>query len=157
MAEAAELAHRGGDRTMTDPEQRVPASQRRPGSTVEFVLDGTEGRLITAVAPDGRLTHVDLRVDKHGSTLAGLTEALSIAVTTGLRAGAPVSAFVTELWQTRYTPAGRTDDPEVPEATSLGDYLARRLHHLAVERPHDGAPRRPAVGAAADRARTGTR
>ncbi|MEU2610249.1 hypothetical protein ABZ570_01475 [Micromonospora sp. NPDC007271] len=38
-----------------------------------------------------------------------------------------MSEFVAELRHTRYAPAGRTGDPEVPEATSLGDYLARRL------------------------------
>ncbi|MFI2652715.1 hypothetical protein [Micromonospora fulviviridis] len=113
--------------TMADPGRtRMPAPRRTAGTTTEFVLDGTPGRLVIAAAP-GRLAHVELHVGKHGSTVAGLTDALSAAITTGLRAGAPVSEFVAELQHTRYAPAGRTGDPEVPEATSLGDYLARRL------------------------------
>ncbi|WP_146604002.1 TSCPD domain-containing protein [Micromonospora deserti] len=105
---------------------RVPAPRRTAGTTTEFVLNGTPGRLVIAAAAD-RPGHVELYVGKHGSTLAGLTDALSTAITTGLHAGAPVSEFVAELRHTRYAPAGRTGDPEVPEATSLGDYLARRL------------------------------
>ncbi|MFE9201952.1 hypothetical protein [Micromonospora sp. NPDC007230] len=105
---------------------RIPVPRRTAGTTAEFVLDGTPGHLVTAAAAD-RLTHVELHVGKHGSTLAGLTDALSTAITTGLHAGAPVSEFVAELRHTRYAPAGPTGDPEVPEATSLGDYLARRL------------------------------
>ncbi|WP_162959228.1 hypothetical protein [Micromonospora tulbaghiae] len=105
---------------------RIPAPRRTVGTTTEFVLDGVPGRLVTAAAAD-RLAHVELRVGKHGSTLAGLTDALSAAITAGLHAGAPVSEFVAELRHTRYAPAGRTGDTEVPEATSLGDYLARRL------------------------------
>jgi len=74
-----------------------------------------------------RLAHVELHVGKHGYTLAGVADALSAAITTGLHAGAPVSELVAELRHTRYAPAGRTGDPDVPEATSLGDYLAHRL------------------------------
>jgi hypothetical protein len=106
---------------------RVPLPRRRQGATVGFVVDGTEGHLVTAALPDGRLSDVHLSVDKQGSTLAGMAEALSVAPTAGLQAGVPLSAFVEELRVTRYPPAGPTDDPDIPEATSLGDYLARRL------------------------------
>ncbi len=107
----------------------TPTPRRAAGVTSQFVIDGVSGRLVSAAAPGGRLTHVDLRAGKHGSTLAGLTDALSTAITTGLRAGAPAAVFVDALRHTRYVPAGATGDPDVPYATSLGDYLARRLHH----------------------------
>ncbi|MEW2385543.1 hypothetical protein AB0873_26120 [Micromonospora sp. NPDC047707] len=99
------------------------------GVSSQFVIGGVPGRLVTAAAPNGKLTHVDLRAGKHGSTLAGLTDALSTAITTGLHAGAPATVFVDALRHTRYVPAGATGDPDVPYATSLGDYLAQRLHH----------------------------
>ncbi|SCF23963.1 TSCPD domain-containing protein, partial [Micromonospora haikouensis] len=60
--------------------------------------------------------------------LAGLTDALSSAITTALRAGAPPTVFVDAFRRTRYVPAGATSDPDVPYATSLGDYLDQRLH-----------------------------
>ncbi|MFI6163104.1 hypothetical protein ACIA59_24520 [Micromonospora haikouensis] len=102
-----------------------------------FVIDGVPGRLVTAVASSGEVGHVDLRAGSHGSTLAGLTDALSSAITLALRAGAPPAAFVDAFRRTHYVPAGTTGDPDVPYATSLGDYLAQRLHH---DHP-DGAER----------------
>ncbi|MGW4467110.1 TSCPD domain-containing protein [Micromonospora sp. NBC_01796] len=114
---------------MTDVQvdARVPVPRRRSGATVGFVVDGTEGHLVTAALADGRLSDVHLSVDKQGSTLGGMADALSIALTTGLRAGAPLSAFVEQLRVTSYPPAGPTDDPDIPRATSLGDYVVRRL------------------------------
>lgn len=97
--------------------------------TSTFVIDGVPGRLSTVATSNGELGHVDLRAGTHGSTLAGLTEALSTAITTALRAGAPPAKFVEAFRRTRYVPAGTTGDPDVPYATSLGDYLAPRLHH----------------------------
>ncbi|MCX4469439.1 hypothetical protein OOK41_03820 [Micromonospora sp. NBC_01655] len=97
--------------------------------TSTFVIDGIPGRLSTAATPSGELRHVDLRAGKHGSTLAGLTEALSTAITTALHAGAPPATFVDAFRRTRYVPAGTTSDPDVPYATSLSDYLAQRLRH----------------------------
>ncbi|WP_091329984.1 TSCPD domain-containing protein [Micromonospora aurantiaca (nom. illeg.)] len=96
--------------------------------TSTFVIDGVPGRLATIATSNGEVAHVDLRAGTHNSTLAGLTDALSTAITTALRAGAP-PAFVDAFRRTRYVPAGATGDPHVPYATSLGDYLAQRLHH----------------------------
>ena len=60
-------------------------------------------------------------------------EALAYAVTTALRAGAPSpAAFVDAFRRTPYVPASMTGDPAVPYATSLGDYLAQRLHYNQV-------------------------
>ncbi|MEU7171538.1 MULTISPECIES: hypothetical protein [Micromonospora] len=111
---------------MNDGSTHGRASRRHAGITVDFVLGGTPGCLLTA-GSDGRLAYVDLRVGKHGSTLAGLTEALSTAITTSLQAGAPLPELVVELRNTHYVPAGATTDPDVPQATSLSDYLAHRL------------------------------
>ncbi|MFF0099769.1 hypothetical protein ACFYO8_10580 [Micromonospora sp. NPDC005257] len=107
-------------------ETTVP--RRAAGVTSQFVIDGVPGHLMTAAAANGALTHVDLRVGKHGSTLAGLTDALFTAITTGLRGGTPAVAFVDELRHTRYVPAGATNDPDLPCATSFSDYLAQHLH-----------------------------
>ncbi|MBM0274793.1 TSCPD domain-containing protein [Micromonospora tarensis] len=125
-----------------NPQRRAP--RRYTGTTTDFVLDGTTGRLTTATS-SGQLTHVDLRVGKHGSTLAGLTEALSTAITTALQAGAPPSEFVAPLRHTHYTPSGATTDPGVPHATSLSDYLAHRLHqqHTSTAPPHPDAAELP--------------
>ncbi len=113
----------------------LPTSRRTTEVTSTFVIDGVPGRLTTAVAPSGELCHVDLRAGTHGSTLAGLTDALSTAITTALRAGAPPTVFVDAFRRTHYVPAGTTGDPDVPYATSLGDYLAQRLQHNQPDGP----------------------
>jgi hypothetical protein len=95
------------------------ARHRVAGVTSEFVLDGTPGRLVTAAGPDGRPTHVQLSIGKHGSTLAGLTDALSTAITTGLQSGVPPIEFIGQLRHTRYAPAGATGDPVRPRGRKL--------------------------------------
>ncbi|MFD6563064.1 hypothetical protein [Micromonospora profundi] len=122
---------------MSDDNPPRRAARRYTGTTTDFVLDGTSGRLIMTTSSD-QLTHIDLRVDKHGSTLAGLTEALSTAITTGLQAGAPLPEFVAPLRRTHFAPSGATTDPDVPHASSLSDYLAHRLQQHA-----NTAPARP--------------
>ncbi|MGC5054964.1 hypothetical protein ACLQ2S_26370 [Micromonospora sp. DT48] len=106
--------------------------------TSTFVIDDVPGRLATTATSNGEVGHVDLRAGTHNSTLAGLTDALSTAITTALRAGAPPTALVDVFRRTRYVPAGATGDPHVPWTTSLTDHLAQRLHHN-----HPDGPERP--------------
>ncbi|WP_189041419.1 TSCPD domain-containing protein [Micromonospora sonchi] len=106
--------------------------------TSTFVIDGVPGQLATTATPSGEVGRVDLRAGTRGSTLAGLTDALSSAITTALRAGAPPATFIDSFRRTHYVPAGTTSDPDVPYATSLGDYLAQRLHYN-----HPDGPERP--------------
>lgn len=115
-----------------------PMSRWTTEVTSAFVIDGVPGRLTTTAMPSGEVGHVDLRAGTRGSTLAGLTDALSSAITTALRAGAPPTVFVDAFRRTHYVPAGTTGDPDVPYATSLGDYLAQRLQHN-----HADGPQRP--------------
>ena len=115
----------GADTPSTNRGTALP--RRRRGETVRFVVQDAEGHLVTGVLPDGRLGEVHLRMDKQGSTVAGMTDALSTAISTGLQAGAPLSTYVTELRATNYPPAGATDDPDIPGVTSVMDYVVRRL------------------------------
>jgi ribonucleoside-diphosphate reductase alpha chain len=101
--------------------------RRRQGETIRFVVNDAKGHLGTGALPDGRLVEVRLWMDKQGSTVAGVADALSTAISTGLQAGAPLSTYVTELRATNYPPAGATDDPDIPGATSVMDYVVRRL------------------------------
>ncbi|MEU9507781.1 hypothetical protein AB0D32_16060 [Micromonospora sp. NPDC048170] len=118
---------------MTPPLDRPP--QLTPVSTARHSRR-THGWPPPATS-NGELGHVDLRAGTHNSTLAGLTDALSSAITTALRAGAPPATFVDAFRRNHYIPAGKTGDPDVRHATSLGDYLAPRLHHNHL----DGAER----------------
>jgi ribonucleoside-diphosphate reductase alpha chain len=70
---------------------------------------------------------VFIKVSKQGSTLAGIMDAFSIAVSMGLQHGVPLATFVRKFANMKFEPAGITDDAELRIATSLIDYIARRL------------------------------
>jgi ribonucleoside-diphosphate reductase alpha chain len=76
---------------------------------------------------DGRPGEVFMKVSKQGSTLSGVMDAFSIAVSLGLQHGVPMSTFVRKYTNLRFEPAGITDDPELRLASSLVDYIFRRL------------------------------
>src|SRR5690606_10033241 len=76
---------------------------------------------------DGRPGEMFLRVSKQGSTLAGIMDAFSMSVSYGLQYGVPLRTFVRAFTSTRFEPAGITDDPDLRIATSILDYIFRRL------------------------------
>jgi ribonucleoside-diphosphate reductase alpha chain len=68
-----------------------------------------------------------MKVSKQGSTLAGIMDAFSISVSLGLQHGVPLATYVRKYTSMRFEPAGITDDPDLRIATSLVDYIFRRL------------------------------
>jgi ribonucleoside-diphosphate reductase alpha chain len=77
--------------------------------------------------PDDGLGEVFLKMSKQGSTLAGMMDAFSIAVSVGLQYGVPLETYVSKFTNMRFEPAGLTDDPDVRMAQSIVDYIFRRL------------------------------
>jgi ribonucleoside-diphosphate reductase alpha chain len=77
--------------------------------------------------PDNGLGEVFIKMSKQGSTLAGVMDAFSIAISIGLQYGVPLEAFISKYINMRFDPAGMTDDPDVRMAQSVMDYLFRRL------------------------------
>ena len=80
-----------------------------------------------------------MRVSKQGSTLAGIMDAFAISISYGLQYGVPLRAYVETFTNMRFEPAGMTDDPEIRFATSLLDYVFRRLAvlYLSKEERHE--------------------
>jgi ribonucleoside-diphosphate reductase alpha chain len=76
---------------------------------------------------DGALGEVFLKLGKQGSTLAGVMDAFSIAVSIGLQYGVPLETFVEKFTNLRFEPAGMTDDKDIRMAQSMMDYIFRRL------------------------------
>jgi ribonucleoside-diphosphate reductase alpha chain len=113
--------------------RRLP--KKRPSQTVSFTVGGAEGYLTTGSYPDDGLGEVFIKLGKQGSTLAGVMDAFSIAVSVGLQYGIPLESYVAKFTNLRFEPAGMTDDPDVRIATSVMDYLFRRiaLDYLPVE------------------------
>ncbi|WP_425488079.1 vitamin B12-dependent ribonucleotide reductase [Micromonospora jinlongensis] len=105
--------------------KRLP--KKRPSETVSFSVGGAEGYLTASSYPDDGLGEVFLKMSKQGSTLAGVMDAFSVAISIGLQYGVPLETFVSKFTNMRFEPAGMTDDPDVRMAASVMDYIFRRL------------------------------
>ncbi len=77
--------------------------------------------------PDDGLGEVFLKLGKQGSTLAGVMDAFSIAISIGLQYGVPLETYVQKFTNMKFEPAGLTDDPDIRMSQSIMDYIFRRL------------------------------
>jgi ribonucleoside-diphosphate reductase alpha chain len=105
--------------------RRLP--KKRPSQTVSFTVGGAEGYLTAGSYPDDGLGEIFVKLGKQGSTLAGVMDAFSMSISVGLQYGIPLEFYVSKFANLRFEPAGMTDDPDVRIATSVLDYLFRRL------------------------------
>jgi ribonucleotide reductase alpha subunit len=105
--------------------QKLPRT--RNSKTFSFRVADCHGYATVGEFEDGRPGEVFLKVAKQGSTLAGIMDAFAISVSHGLQYGVPLRAFVDMFTNMRFEPAGMTDDPDIRFATSLVDYIFRRL------------------------------
>ncbi len=105
--------------------ERLP--RKRRSSTFAFRVADCEGYVTVGEYDDGRPGEVFMKVSKQGSTLAGIMDAFSIAISLGLQHGVPLATYVKKYTNMRFEPAGMTDDPDLRIAQSLVDYIFRRL------------------------------
>jgi ribonucleoside-diphosphate reductase alpha chain len=105
--------------------RRLPKARR--SMTFKFRVADTEGYLTAGEFPEGGVGEIFLRVAKQGSTLAGIMDAFAVSISMGLQYGVPLSAYVKQFANTRFEPSGMTDDPDFRIATSILDYVFRRL------------------------------
>ncbi|NLC97605.1 MAG: vitamin B12-dependent ribonucleotide reductase, partial [Actinomycetales bacterium] len=105
--------------------RRLPKS--RASITTSFSVGGAEGYMTSGAHDDGTLGEIFLKLGKQGSTLAGVMDAFSIAVSIGLQYGVPLETFVSKFTNLKFEPAGMTDDSDVRMAQSIMDYVFRRL------------------------------
>ena len=105
--------------------ERLP--RRRVSTTFAFRVADCEGYVTVGEYEDGRPGEVFIKVSKQGSTLAGIMDAFSISISLGLQHGVPLATYVRKYSNMRFEPAGITDDAELRIASSLVDYMFRRL------------------------------
>ncbi len=105
--------------------KRLPKT--RDSRTTSFQVAGAEGYLTAGTYEDGELGEVFLKLGKQGSTLAGVMDAFSVAISIALQYGVPLEAFVSKFVNMRFEPAGMTDDKDIRMAQSMMDYIFRRL------------------------------
>jgi ribonucleoside-diphosphate reductase alpha chain len=110
---------------------KVPTREKLPRNrtshTFEFRVADCKGFVTVGEFDDGRPGEIFLRISKQGSTLAGIMDAFAISVSYGLQYGVPLRVYVETLTNTRFEPAGMTDDPDLRIASSILDYIFRRL------------------------------
>ncbi len=105
--------------------ERLPRDRR--SRTFEFRVADCKGFVTVGEYIDGRPGEIFLRVSKQGSTLAGIMDSLAISLSHGLQYGVPLRTYVETYTGMRFEPAGMTDDPDIRIATSIMDYLFRKL------------------------------
>ena len=114
--------------------KRLPRS--RPASTTSFRVGDAEGYITSGSYPDDGLGEIFLKASKQGSTLSGIMDAFSIAVSVGLQYGVPLEDYASKFINMKFEPSGMTDDPDIRFASSIVDYVFRRLamDHLPPEK-----------------------
>jgi ribonucleoside-diphosphate reductase alpha chain len=125
-ADPVQVVERIVERIVNQPtREKLPRNRR--SRTFEFRVADCKGFVTVGEYDDGRPGELFLRVSKQGSTLAGIMDAFAISVSHGLQYGVPLHAFVEAFTNMRFEPAGMTDDADIRFASSLLDYIFRRL------------------------------
>ncbi len=117
--------HEAAEPAAQPQRRRLPRS--RTSRTFEFRVADCKGFATVGEYEDGRPGEIFIRVSKQGSTLAGVMDAFAMAISHGLQYGVPLRSYADAFTGMRFEPAGMTDDPDIRIATSLIDYLFRRL------------------------------
>ncbi|MGH2681325.1 MAG: vitamin B12-dependent ribonucleotide reductase [Actinomycetota bacterium] len=114
--------------------KRLPRS--RPAITTSFRVGDAEGYITAGSYPDDGLGEIFLKASKQGSTLSGIMDAFSIAVSVGLQYGVPLEDYASKFINMKFEPSGLTDDADIRFASSVVDYVFRRLalDHLPPEK-----------------------
>ena len=105
--------------------KRLP--QSRPALTTSFRVGDAEGYVTAGSYPDNGLGEIFLKASKQGSTLSGIMDAFSIAVSVGLQYGVPLEDYASKFINMKFEPSGMTNDPDIRFASSIVDYVFRRL------------------------------
>jgi ribonucleoside-diphosphate reductase alpha chain len=101
--------------------------KKRNSKTYEFSIADLKGFFTVGEYEDGTPGELFITVSKQGSTLSGLMDSFARSISHGLKYGVPLKSYVKTLMSTSFAPSGVTDDPEIKVATSITDYIFRRL------------------------------
>jgi ribonucleoside-diphosphate reductase alpha chain len=123
-----------------EAEQPAPAPERkrmpqeRESITHKFSIAGHEGYITAGKYEDGTVGEIFLTdIGKEGSTMRGLLNAFATAISLGLQYGVPLEDFVRKFSYMRFEPEGMTQNPEIPFAKSLPDYIMRWVASRFIE------------------------
>ena len=106
---------------------RVKLPDERDAVTHKFSIAGHEGYVTVGLYEDGKPGELFLKMAKEGSTVSGLMDTIGIMSSMALQYGVPLKDLVDKFSHTRFEPAGFTNNPEIPMAKSVTDYVFRYL------------------------------
>jgi ribonucleoside-diphosphate reductase alpha chain len=99
----------------------------RNSKTFKFTVAGTRGYITVGEYEDGTPGEIFVSIAKMGSTLRGVMDAFAVSVSYGLQFGVPLKNYVQNFTNASFAPYGATDDPDIRTASSIIDYIFRRL------------------------------
>jgi ribonucleoside-diphosphate reductase alpha chain len=99
----------------------------RNSLTHKFCIDRHEGYLTIGLYPDGTPGEIFIKISKEGSALSGMCQAFCRAFSLAMQYGLSIEEAVVRFKGMRFEPMGPTSNPEIPEAQSIVDYVARYL------------------------------
>ena len=125
VAEAVEQA--AGETVVIRGAIRREMPKVRPSRTFSFKVSDSKGFFTVGEYEDGSPGELFINTSKHGSTLRGLFDAFGISISYGLQHGVPLKNYVRAFSHMSFAPSGITDDPEIRTASSIIDYIFKRL------------------------------
>ena len=127
--------------------RRLPAT--RTSLTHKFSIEGHEGYITAGLYEDGSPGEIWLTMAKEGSTLSGMMDAFATSISLALQYGVPLRDLVNKFSHMRFEPSCRTENPEIPVANSIVDYIFRWLasQFLSEEEKEEFGVLSPAVKA----------
>ncbi len=105
--------------------RRLPAE--REAYTHKFSIAGHEGYITVGMYEDRTPGEVFITMSKEGSTLSGMMDAFATSISIALQYGVPIKVLVDKFSHMRFEPSGFTQNPEIPIAKSICDYIFRWL------------------------------
>lgn len=106
------------------PRRRRLADERK-AITHKFQVGPCEGYLTVGLYEDGQPGEIFITLNKEGSSIAGLIDSFATSVSIGLQYGVPLKVLCNKFVQARYEPSGPTQNPNIPKAKSIADYIFR--------------------------------
>lgn len=118
---------------MTGPNERRILPTTRQSVTHKFSVGGYEGYLTLGLFDDGTPGEIFIKISKEGSTLSGLIQGFCRAFSLSIQYGLSIQDAVDRFRGMNFQPNGPTSNPDIPEVTSILDYVARYLELYARE------------------------
>jgi ribonucleoside-diphosphate reductase alpha chain len=123
----------------------------RKSITHKFRVGDQEGYITVGLYDDGRPGEIFVKINKEGSTVSGLGDAVAKLASIALQYGVPVEELAPKMRNTRFEPYGPTGNSRIPWATSVIDYIFHWLQvRFGTEPPTDATDPSPSDASTGD-------